>query len=154
MDTGGGDSGVSLPEEQGRAAVVADVREWLGTPYLHSGRIKGAAADCTFFAEVFARLGIIPPIEIAPYAPQAALNRASSVYLQTIERFAHEVSEPKPADVVLFWAGRGFSHGGVVIDPGWPVIIHADSLLKRVTEARGDQGRLGNAKARKFYSFW
>jgi cell wall-associated NlpC family hydrolase len=29
-----------------RAAVVAEARSWLGTPFHHQGRVKAAGVDC------------------------------------------------------------------------------------------------------------
>lgn len=134
-----------------RARVVALAREWIGTPYRHDARIKGVAADCTFFAVVYAEAGLIPPVEIAPYSPQAHLHRESRIYIDTVRRYAVEVATPRPGDVVMYFIGRDFSHGGVVVD--WPTIIHGDIEAGAIVLAPGDQGRLAHARDRKFFSF-
>src|SRR5690606_11249105 len=33
-------------EPRAAAAVVAEAREWVGTPYRHQGNVKGRAVDC------------------------------------------------------------------------------------------------------------
>lgn len=134
-----------------RAHVVALAREWLGTPYRHDARIKGVAGDCTFFAVVYEEAGLIPPVAIAPYSPQAHLHRESRIYIETVRRFAVEVDTPRPGDVVLYFIGRDYSHGGVVVD--WPHIIHGDIEAGAIVLADGAQGRLAQAKDRKFFSF-
>lgn len=43
-----------------RAAVVAEAREWLGTPYHHQARLKGVGVDCAGLVIGVARaLGIV-----------------------------------------------------------------------------------------------
>lgn len=142
-------------ELEQRRLVAALTREWLGTPYVHEGRIKQQCADCTFFAKVYEEAGLIEPVAIPHYPPQAILNRASSMYLSILTRYAHEISEDRAqiGDVVMYHIGRCFSHGGVIVDPGWPSIIHADMAAKKVQEASGQAGRLAPPE-RRFFSFW
>ena len=53
-----------------RAAVVAEARQWLRTPYHHMGRVRGAGVDCaTLLAEVYARAGMVEPVAIEFYPP-------------------------------------------------------------------------------------
>lgn len=136
-----------------RALVCRLAREWVRTPYRHQGRIKGVAADCTFFAEVYAEAGLMPAIEIPPYSPQAHLNRGGQVYMNLVTRYAREVETPQPGDIVLYKIGRAFAHGAVVINPGWPNIVHADIGAGFVILALGDQAQLASVE-RKFFSHW
>jgi cell wall-associated NlpC family hydrolase len=137
-----------------RKAVADEAMEWLRTPYVSEGRVKGQCADCTFFAKVYEAVGIMPAIEIPHYSPQAHLNREMAIYLEIISRFASETSDPQMGDIVLYKIGRGFSHGGVIVHDGWPHIIHADFEAGIVLLALGDQGRLAPPIETKFFTPW
>jgi hypothetical protein len=54
---------------------------------------------------------------------------------------------------VLYRVGRLFAHGGIVVDPGWPNIVHAWAAARAVIADRGDQGQLAR-RPRKFFSRW
>lgn len=114
-----------LEIEAERARLVAEARAWLRTPYHHMGRVKGAGVDCaTLLAEVYARAGVLPQVEVPFYPPDWHLHRDSERYLDFVLRHAIETSrEPRPGDLALWRFGRCFSHGAIVID--WPLVIHA-----------------------------
>jgi len=142
--------------EAQRKEVVRIAMEWERTPYVHQGRIKGKCADCTFFAKVFEEAGLIKPVDIPPYGPQAHLNRQAAAYLPLVLQHAAreiDVAEALPGDVVMYLLGRTWSHGAVIIEPGWPSIIHADIGARYVIRARGDAGPF-SAAPRRFFSFW
>lgn len=143
-----------MDEHEQRARVVAIAREWIGTPYRDGGRLKGIGADCTFTAMVYEEAGLTPHIEIEHYSPQAHLHRTGGRYVEEVEKIAHRTDDPRPGDMVLYWFGRDFSHGGIIVDPGWPHIIHGDKDARFVIEAAGDQGTLVLAKERRFYTLW
>lgn len=142
-----------MDEATSRARACAIAREWIGTPYRHQGRIKRVAADCTFLAVVYEEAGLVPPIPIPSYSPQAHLNRAGQHYLNVVLRHAHEVECARPGDLVLYRFGRAFSHGAIVTEAGWPEIIHGDMAAGFVVAAIGDQGTLAPAE-RKCFSLW
>lgn len=145
-----------MTEAEHRAWVVRIALEWECTPYIHQGRIKGKAADCTFFAKVFEEASLLPPITIPAYSNQAHLNRQGSLYLPIVERHAkREITEAEalPGDVVMYFIARSWSHGAVIIDPGFPTIIHADLAAKFVIRGEGDQGFFKNVP-RRFFSWW
>lgn len=145
-----------MSEAEERAEVLRIAFEWERTPYVHQGRIKGKAADCTFFAKVFEEAGLIPPVAIPPYSPQAHLNRQGAMYLPLVEKYAkREISEAEaqPADIVMYQIARSWSHGAVIIPPGWPHVLHADLSARFVIRALGDQGNLLGAE-RRYFSFW
>jgi NlpC/P60 family putative phage cell wall peptidase len=124
-------------------SVLAEARSWIGTPWHHAGRVKGAAVDCAMLlAEVYERCGLIPHIEPAHYPPDWALHRSEELFLGWVERFARRVEgEPQPADVVLYKFGRCASHAGIVLE--WPgAIIHAYMPLRAVTVTGAFDGDL------------
>jgi cell wall-associated NlpC family hydrolase len=78
--------------EAERAAVVAEARSWLRTPYHHMGRVKGAGVDCaTLLAEIYARAGMIAPVTIPFYPPDWHLHREAERYLGFVLEHAHEI---------------------------------------------------------------
>lgn len=156
-------------ELEQRQRVVTIVNEWVGTPYRHGARIKGVAADCTYFAAAFEESGLVPHVPISCYSSTAHLSRASGQYLLHIRKYAHEIAkdEVQPGDIAMFHVARDFSHGGVVNAHGWPFhvkrfedaagwpwIIHGDMQAGVVYEVRGDQGHLALAREVKFFSLW
>ena len=114
-----------LTAEQ-RRQIVRAAREWLGTPYHHQARVKGAGADCAMFPlAVYQECGLLPVDYRRPqYSVQWHLHRSEELYLRELEKFCFEISgSPQPGDFVVFKFGRTFSHGAIVLD--WPRIIHA-----------------------------
>lgn len=117
-------------------AIVAEARTWLGTPYHHHARVKGAGVDCAqiLFA-VFAAVGLIEHVDFTEYAHDWHLHRGEEQYLSWLARYAVEVEQPQPGDVAVFRFGRTFSHGGIVAPEG---VIHAyigrGVILSRLNE--------------------
>src|SRR5579859_1944813 len=114
-----------LTAEQ-RTGIVRAARDWLGTPYHHHARVKGAGADCAMFPlAVYQECGVLPREYQPPeYSVQWHLHRSEELYLKEIDKFVMEIpGPPQPADFVVFQFGRTYSHGGIVVD--WPLIIHS-----------------------------
>jgi NlpC/P60 family putative phage cell wall peptidase len=108
-----------------RAAIVAEAQTWLGTPFHHQGRVKGAGVDCAMLlAEIYHRCGLVPYVDPGYYPPDWHLHRDAERYLEKLMPYAHELAgPPAPGDVAVFRYGRTFSHGAIVI--AWPRLIHA-----------------------------
>jgi NlpC/P60 family putative phage cell wall peptidase len=108
-----------------RQAVVAEARSWLGTPWHHEARVKGAGVDCgQFLAAVFEACGLVEHVEVEPYPQDWALHRGEERFLKTVERYASRVErDPLPGDILLFKYGRCLSHAGIVTE--WPLVVHA-----------------------------
>jgi cell wall-associated NlpC family hydrolase len=125
---------------------------WLGTPWHHAARLKGAGVDCAMFlAEVYERAGLIPHVEVEPYPRDWHLHRGEERFMGWVEKFGSKVEEgdPQPGDVVLFKYGRCVSHGAIVVE--WPgSIVHAYMLARCVTLTRSDDGDL----AGRFAGAW
>lgn len=155
-----------IKEWRERREVVRIAHEWIGTPYRHSGRIKGknGGADClTLLAEIFAEAGLIEKPQI-PYYPQDwHLHRAEERYMRGLLQYAHEIeAHPQPGDIVLWKFGRCYSHGAIVVE--WPIVIHAylgractledasrATWLTHIGENTADKGK---PREKKFFSFW
>ena len=123
-----------------------EARGWVGTPYHHHARVKGAGVDCgMLLIEVYARAGVVPQFDPGDYSPQWFLHRDEDLYLGWVERFCVPTEEPQPADIALFKFGRTNSHAGIIID--WPLMIHAyresRSVVYEDVSASGEiKGRL------------
>jgi cell wall-associated NlpC family hydrolase len=134
-------------ERDARNAVIAAARTWLGTPYHDGASVKGHGVDCLFLVKCsFEEAGVIPPITVAPYSPQWYLHRSEELYLQGVLEHADEIDQVDaiPGDFVLYRFGRCFSHGAIIIDPGFPNIIHAYKQSKMVVVGEGDNGDLAS----------
>jgi len=141
-----------------RDDIVREAREWIGTPYHDHGTVKGrkGGVDCAQLIRlVFRNAGVIEDIHIPYYSPQHFLHSREERYLRTVQSFAREIDEAEalPGDVVLYKLGLAFGHGAIIIDPGWPTIIHAWSQAGCVCRGDGLQEMLGARwRERKFFS--
>ena len=113
-----------------RAAVVTEAESWIGTPFHHAARVKGAGVDCLMLlAEVYERAGVGPHVEPPFYVPDWHLHRDAERYMEGLLHYAQEIAgtpqgpQPLPGDIALFRFGRTFSHGAIVTQ--WPRLVHA-----------------------------
>lgn len=145
-------------EEIDRARVVAIAREWIGTPFHDHAEIKGAGCDCaTFLKCAFTEAGLVAPFKLDHYSPQFFLHQKEERYIGWVTRFGREIdqSEARPGDIVLYRVGLCFAHGALIVDPGWPRIIHAHYAARCVREDNGERPRLGQRiHATKFFSLF
>jgi cell wall-associated NlpC family hydrolase len=137
-----------------RDDVIAEAESWIGTPYHHGQRVKGAGVDCgQILVGVYSKFGFIPEdYSIAYYPPDFAMHKDFEWYLSIVREFADEISEADagPADIVLFKWGRLFSHGGIIA-PDYPQIIHSWAPTRKVGRFRIDMTPLAK-KQRVFFS--
>ena len=113
-----------------REAVIREAESWIGTPFHHAARIKGAGVDCLMLlAEIYERADVVPHIDPPFYVPDWHLHRDAERYLEGLACHACEIAGPPqgagplPGDIALFRFGRTFSHGAIVTQ--WPSLIHA-----------------------------
>ena len=111
-------------EQVQRELVVAEALSWVGTPYLHEGRVKSAGVDCAMLiADVFYQCGLIPWVDPRPYSAQFHLHHSEERYLEFLQQHTFSVSNPLPGDIVTFKVGLCISHAGIVTE--WPLIVHS-----------------------------
>ncbi len=142
-----------------RFAAIAEARTWLGTPYHHRARIKGAGVDCLLLlhevytnACVFDAMGIDPQtIAIPEYPADIMLHRNEETYLDGIRQYAAEVDETTPGNIALWKFGRIYSHAAIIVD--WPVIIHAHRPERQVVLGDASRGGL-EVRPVKFFDPW
>ncbi len=145
-----------MDEQDRRAAVIAEARRWLGTPYHHAADVLGAGVDCgMLLVRVFVDTGLVPAFDPRPYAIDWHLHRDEERYLGFVFERTSEVAVPEPGDVVLFRHGRSFSHGGIVSHWGRDErrLIHASHPARRVIEETIDGSPFAH-KEQRFFSFW
>lgn len=111
-----------------RAAIVAEARTWLGTPYRHQASARGAGCDCLGLVRGVWRAFYGPEPEAAPpYTPDWAEACGGETLRDAARRHLHEVdvAGAAPGDVLLFrmQAGAPMKHAAIVSTPGR--IIHA-----------------------------
>lgn len=123
----------------GRASIVGEAREWIGTPFVHGQQLKGVGCDCIgLIAGVADALGMP---EAALWArdtrfrgygrlPDPALLRAACVeYLHPIERVRATLG-----DILVYSFGKEPMHFAIVsrLDP--PYVIHCFERAGSVVE--------------------
>jgi len=140
------------PQAQQRANVVLEAAQWLGTPYHHQAKIKGAGVDCALLlCEVYHAAGVVPPIDPRPYPQNWHLHRDSERYLGWVDQYATPTTLPaQPGDLMLFKFGRAYSHAGIYAGNG--EVIHSLRDVGVVMSPLSQQPLLGRES--KVYTFW
>ena len=144
-------------ESAQRAAVVAEARSWIGTPYHNCADIKGAGVDCgMLLVRIFVDTGLCPGFDPRPYPADWHLHRSEERYLGFVFDRAGEVAEPQAGDVMVLRFGRCYSHGGIVTGPKPLRLVHAYYQAHRVLEEEvGRSGVLSDPLRKpRFFSFW
>lgn len=88
-----------------RAAVVAEARSWIGTPYHHQASLKGVGCDCLGLVRgVWRALHGDEPEVMPSYSPDWAEVRARETLAEAAGRHMVPValSAVRPGDVLLF----------------------------------------------------
>jgi cell wall-associated NlpC family hydrolase len=131
-----------------RAAIVAEARTWLRTPYRNLGAIKGVGVDCAMLlVRVYQAVGLVPAdFDPRPYSPDWYLHRDEERFLAHVLPRARRLERGERGDIALYRYGRSISHGAILVDD--EQLIHANRLtgLVELCERR--------ALAPRFDSFW
>ncbi len=88
-----------------RSAILAEAREWIGTPYQHQASAKGAGCDCLGLVRGVWRAFHGAEPETAPaYTPDWAERAGAETLLGAAQRHLSEVAiaDARPGDVMLF----------------------------------------------------
>lgn len=134
-------------EKELRALVVAVAHSFLRTPYADCATVKGpnGGVDCaTSLWMIYREAGLEVPESLPTYYPQWYLHQGAELYLDHVKAYAFEIAEAEAidADIVVYQFGRCFAHGAVIVDPGFPTIIHAHKQAGCVTLGEGLGGDL------------
>jgi cell wall-associated NlpC family hydrolase len=145
-------------EGEERARVCAIARSWIDTPYHDCAELKGVGVDCAkLIAMTFFEAGFIDRLMIPDYPPTWFVHRDEERFLSWVQQFAREIPEAaaQPGDVVLYKFAKCYAHGAIVIEPGWPAIVHAWFAARKVLRADGLRDvRSKPNQLRKFFTRW
>ena len=79
-----------------RAAVVAEARKWIGTPYQSAQDVRGCAVDCgMLLIRAFVDAGLVEPFDPRPYPPDWHLHRSEEKYLGFVGALCAPVTTPR-----------------------------------------------------------
>jgi cell wall-associated NlpC family hydrolase len=144
-----------------RAAIIAEAKTWVGTPYRQLGNSKGASVDCSMLlVECLISAGIFQKFDPRPYPPNWHLHKKEEKYLDWMNTLSVETGETKPGNIVVFRFGQCFSHGGILITP--TRIVHAYVHWGFCAESEMTEVELFNRHAhgrpihreKKFFDVW
>lgn len=135
-----------------RTAVAAAARAWLGTPYHHQARIKGAGVDCALLlCEVYHAAGVIPFVDPTPYPQNWHIHRSGERYMGWVDKFATlQTAPPQVGDLLLFRFGRAFSHAGIYV--GDHRVVHSLADHGVIETSLAEPPLVGRDTVT--YSFW
>ena len=133
-----------------RAAIVAEARAWIGTPYRHQASRKGVGCDCLGLIRGVWRAVIgQEPERAPPYAPDWAEASHTEPLAQAALRhlIAVECTAFAPGDVLLFrWrAGLTAKHAAIVTATDKMVHAHDGAAVAEVAIAPWWRRRLAYA---------
>ena len=104
------------------AEVIAEARDWIGTPYRHQGRRKGVGCDCLgLLIGVSRAIYGQEPESPGPYAADWAEAGGDDLFLAAARRHCLErtASVAMPGDLILFrWRPHlPAKHAGILVAP-------------------------------------
>lgn len=112
-----------------RAAIVAEARAWLGTPYRHQASLKGVGCDCLGLVRGVWRAVIGREPELPPaYTPDWAEATGAESFAEAAARHLTPVDPDaaRPGDFLLFrWrAGLPAKHAAILVTPDRMIHAH------------------------------
>jgi len=88
-----------------RSAILAEARDWIGTPYTHQASAKHAGCDCLGLVRgVWRALYGAEPEAIPAYTPDWAERAGAETLLHAAQRNMREIAigDAAPGDMLLF----------------------------------------------------
>jgi NlpC/P60 family putative phage cell wall peptidase len=111
-----------------RAHIVAEARQWIGTPYRHQASLKGIGCDCLGLIRGVWRVLYGPEPESTPaYAPDWAEATATEALAEAARRHMIEIdpAEFAAGDLLLFRWRAGFPAKHAAIVTAHDLMVHA-----------------------------
>ncbi|MFC4353051.1 C40 family peptidase [Fodinicurvata halophila] len=118
-----------MTENDLRRAVVAEARGWLGTPFRHGGRCRGAGVDCIGLAIGVAKALGLPHADAAGYPRRPDEGELARGLDRLLTPCAPEAA--KPGDLLRLSCRGRATHVAIVTERG---ILHAHAPSGRVIE--------------------
>jgi len=133
-----------------RARIVAEARQWIGTPYRHQASLKGIGCDCLGLIRGVWRALYGPEPESTPaYAPDWAEATGTEALAEAARRHMIEIDprEFAPGDLLLFRWRAGFpaKHAAIATAPDLMVHAHDGAAVAEVAIAPWWRRRLAYA---------
>lgn len=114
--------------------VLAEARDWLGTPFRHQGRRKGVGVDCIGLIVGVAHALGLDPCDRTGYPRQPDGRSLEEALDRHLLRLGP--GDMRPGDILLMRIRRLPQHVGILAERG--MLIHAHSSAGRVVEMRLD----------------
>lgn len=120
-----------------RARLIAEARDWIGTPYLHRASCKGHGADCLGLVRgVWREVLGAEPQHLPPYTPDWAQASRSEQMLEAAGRHMRPVpmDAAAPGDVLLFrWRDHlPARHASILVSADRMVHAHDGAAVAEV----------------------
>lgn len=147
-----------LTTEQ-RAAIVAEAKSCIGTPYRGWSRVKGpkGGLDCgQILALVYHNVGFLSAavLDTLPryYSLSVAQHKESTEYIDLIRTYFDEIPEAQvlPGDIVVYKLGHAFAHAALIVE--WPAFVVHAFAHGGVRGASGDKHPRLMKTSRKFFT--
>jgi cell wall-associated NlpC family hydrolase len=123
-----------------RNEFILAAREWVGTPFLHRGRVLGRGVDCIGVPVMAGTtLGMIEADSIPVSYSKDPDGIEMMQWLRTHMKQIHDKSDLKPADILVFRFARYPQHVGVYT--GRTVIHSYQSLGKCIEHSLDERWR-------------
>ena len=119
-----------------QAQIVSEAREWIGTPYHHHQRVKGAGVDCVgLIIGVGLNTGSLTSYSDNLFFPYRGYSRTPNPNKmgEAMRKFLVEVDTPEIGDIAWIEA-RGNLPMHLGIKSGDKTIIHACGVNGKVVE--------------------
>lgn len=113
-----------------RAAIIAAARRWVGTPYVHQGRARGAGVDC-----IGVVIGVAHELGLSAFDFRA-YDRVphEPTMRELLDEHMMRIPAPRPGSVIALRFTRPMQHVGIVTDGGR--FVHAYARRERCIETQ------------------
>lgn len=130
--------------------IIAEARQWIGTPYRHQASLKGVGCDCLGLVRgVWRALYGEEPERVPAYSRDWAEARFQETLAEASARHLVAVapSEIAPGDVLLFRWRKGFvaKHAAILSGPATMIHAHDGAAVAEVAFASWWRRRLAYA---------
>lgn len=115
------------------ADMITEMRTWIGTPFVHQGRVKGVGCDCAAIPVMAGRFlggSYHSPTDYSRLPTQGRLVAIVRKQMRQIPKHQRQ-----PGDIIIFTMTRAPQHLALVTDKG---ILHADQANGKVVEVSLD----------------
>lgn len=119
-----------------REELVAEARRWIGTRWLHLGRLQGVGVDCIGLVHEVARAcGYANEVVIPPYSRLPS----NQTMLNLCEKHLVRIASPDIGSIALMRFTGEPQHMGIIADyPKGFSLIHSFARMRKVVEHRLD----------------